>query len=143
MALLGASLGVPPTVAALPLAHPEALVLVDGAADLARLLRSETSRALGGGAPSAALAPLAAALGARLLSSLEPSRYGSTSPGTPVLLVDAESDQRYPRACVARLHATFPHAAIAEHPGGHLRPENRRQVAFIVGEVWRWLSALP
>jgi hypothetical protein len=142
VALIGASLGVPPTVAALPLARPEALALLDGAADLSRLLRSETSRALGGGPAGAALAPAAAALGARLLSSLEPARYGSSARGTPVLLVDAAREERYPRACVARLHATFPHAACATHPGGHMRPGNQREVASVVEAVWSWLDTL-
>ena len=140
--LVGASLGVPPTVVALPLARPDALVLVDGAADLKRLLRSETARALGGGVAGATLAPPVAALVARLLSSLEPSGCGRASRGIPTLLVDAERDERYPHACVARLHATFPHAALALHPGGHLRPANQRQVASVVRTTWRWLGGL-
>lgn len=142
VALLGASLGVPPTVAALSLARPDALVLVDGAADLEELLRSETARALGGGEPGATLAPPAAALAARLLSSLEPARYGGAGQGIATLLVDAERDERYPRACIERLHATFPHAALATHPGRHMRPEDLRQVISIVRTTWRWLGGL-
>jgi hypothetical protein len=138
--LLGASLGVAPVVAALPLARPDALVLVDGAADLGRLLRSETARALDGGIAGATLAPPAAAFAARLLSSIEPARYGAAARGIPVLLVDAERDERYPLACVTRLHATFPHATNAMHPGGHLDPGNQRQVTEIVEAVWRWLG---
>lgn len=139
--LLGASLGVSPAVAALPLARPDALVLVDGAADLDRLLNSETSRALGGGIAGATFAPPAAALAARLLSSLEPAGYGAAASTMPVMLVDAERDERYPLACVTRLHATFPHATRAMHPGGHLDPGNRLQVTRIVDVVWRWLGS--
>ncbi len=142
VALLGASLGAPPTVAALALTAPEALVVVDGAADLARLLRSETSRALGGGLAAAVLAPPAGALGARLLWSIEPARH-PTFPGTPVLLVDAAREERYPRECVARLHAMFPGASIGTHPQGHMQSGNRPVVAAIVDTVWRWLDALP
>jgi hypothetical protein len=141
VALLGASLGVPPTVAALPLARPDALVLVDGAADLRRLLASESSRVLGGGIAGAILAPPSGALGAMLVSALEPARYGDRAGGMPVMLIDAERDERYPRECVARLHAAFPHAEIATHPGGHLRPEHRPQITAIVEAVWRWLPA--
>jgi hypothetical protein len=142
VALLGASLGAPPTVAALPLARPDALVLVDGAADLERLLRSETARTLGGGAGAALLARPAAALGARLVSSLEPARHRAAA-ALPVLLVDAVRDERYPRECIARLHATFPHATLATHPGGHIRPEDRPQIAAIVETARRWLGGLP
>ncbi len=138
--LLGASLGVPPTVAALRLARPDALVLVDGAADLGRLLRSETARVLGGGLAGAIFAPPAAALAARLVSSLEPARHGDAARQLPVMLVDAERDERFPRSCVTRLHATFPHAVITTHPGGHIRPEDRDQVTAIVEAVWRWLG---
>lgn len=143
VSLIGASLGVPPTVAALPLAHPEALVLVDGAADLPRLLRSEISRELGRGPWAPVLAPPAAALGARLLSSLEPARYGAYARKTAVLLVDAVREERYPPACIARLHATFPHAAHARHPGGHIRPTRNPDVAATIAMVASWLDTLP
>lgn len=141
VALLGASLGAAPAAAAVSVTAPDALVLVDGAADLERLLRSEVARTLGG-APGAVLAPPAAALGARLLSSLEPARHGGAARTLPVLLVDAERDERYPRACIERLHATYPHARRATHPGAHLRPEHREQVEAIVGAASRWLAAL-
>jgi hypothetical protein len=137
--LLGASLGVPPTVAALPLVHPDALVLVDGAADLDRLLASEISHALGGGSAAAVLAPPVAALAGALVSFLEPARYGADAVGVPVMLVDAGHDERYPRACIERLHAAFPHATLATHPGGHLRPEDRDQVTAIIAAVRAWL----
>jgi hypothetical protein len=143
VALIGASLGVPPTVAALALAKPDALVLVDGAADLARLLRSEVRRQLGQNAAAGLAAGPAAALGGRLLSSLEPSRFGAQGRDVPVLLVDAAEEERYPRACVERLHATFPHATRATHPGHHIRPENEAQVASVIGQAVAWLESLP
>jgi len=140
VALLGASLGVPPTAAAASFAGADALVLVDGAADLGRLLRSEVARAVGG-AGGRALAPAAGSLGARLLAPLEPSRH--PAPALPVLLIDAEREERYPRECVTRLHEAYPHADRATHPGAHLRPEHRDEVEAIVGAAWRWLAALP
>ena len=142
VALIGASLGVPPTVAALALANVDALVLVDGAADLRRLLRSEVGNELGRGMAARALAPIAASLGARLVSPLEPAHHGSFARALPVLFVDAEDEERYPPECVARLHATFPHAVHARHPGGHIRPENAAQVASVIARAASWLDTL-
>lgn len=138
--LLGASLGVPPMAAAVPLSRPDALVLVDGAADLGPLVRRETERALGHGIVAALVAPPAGALAARLLSSLEPSRFGTAARDLPVLLLDAESETRYPPECVQRLHATFPHATRAIHRGAHMRPEDRRQLGAIIDTTWAWLK---
>ena len=139
VALVGASLGVPPAVAALPLAGADALVLVDGAADLERLLRSEAARALREGSITAKFAQASTPLVARMLEPLEPSRRDAAERDIPTLIVDAEREDRIPSACVAALHARFPHATLARHPGGHLRPEDHRQVNAIVTTVWRWL----
>jgi len=140
VALVGASLGVPPTVAALPLADADALVLVDGAADLERLLRSEVARALREGSISAKVAQASVPLAARMLAPLEPSRRDPAERDIPTLIVDAEREDRIPRACVTALHARFPHAKLAKHPGSHLRPEDRRQLSSIVTTAWRWLE---
>jgi hypothetical protein len=142
VAMLGASLGVPPTVAALRHARPDGLVLVGGAADLGRLMRAEARRALGGGPLAAGLAGVSAPVGAWLLAPLEPSRAAGPARGIPTLLVDAEDEERLPRACITRLHATFPHAARATHPGRHLRPEDRRQMDSILSTVWGWLDGV-
>lgn len=139
LAMVGASLGVPPTVAALPLVRADALVLVGGAADLGRLLRSETARALGGGPIAAGAATLAAPLGAWLLGPLEPSGVVVAARAIPTLLVDAESEERLPRACVERLHSAFPHATRALHPGAHLRPEDEHQMSVILDTAWDWM----
>lgn len=140
--LLGASLGAAPAASAASLERPDALALVDGAADLRRLLESETRNGLGRGVSAALLAPAAGAVAARLLSSLEPARHGGAARGLPVLIVDAESESRYPPACVARLHAAYPAAALATHPGPHMSPERPAQIAEIVDIVWRWLGTL-
>jgi len=57
--------------------------------------------------------------------------------------VDAEEEERYPPECVRRLRATFPHATLARHPGRHIRPEDRRQVAAVIETAANWLGALP
>jgi hypothetical protein len=142
VALVGASLGAAPTMAAMRLANPDALILIDGAADLPRLLRSEISRALGGGVAGTLLAPPAAALGGRLLWSLEPARHAEALRRTPVLLLNAAEEERYPPACVERLHSALPGATRAIHPGGHLRVRHV-QIAPVVDAIWRWVRTLP
>jgi len=142
VAMVGASLGVPPAVAAIPLVRVEALVLVDGAADLERLLQSEARRAIGEGVVAGGLAGVSASLAAWMVAPLEPSRHAGAARNIPTLLVDAEREERLPRACVARLHAIFPHATLARHPGGHLRPENREQINSTLATTWRWLDGI-
>ena len=143
VALLGASVGAPPTIATLALTRPDALVIVDGAADLGRLLASETARTLGGGAAARLVAPAAGALAARLVSSLEPARHAGEAQGIPTLLLDAQGEERLPRPCITALHAAFPAAARGTHPGRHMRPEEHAEILAIVDAAWRWLSALP
>lgn len=143
VALLGASLGTPVAVAALRLTQAEALVLVDGMADLEALFDSETRRVLPHPWLDAALAPPAASLAARLADPLEPRHHAEAAQRMPVLLVDAEAEQRYPPASVQALHAALPHAERRTHPGAHLRPEDGAQVRAIIQEVDGWLRALP
>ena len=142
VALLGASLGAPPTAVALSLERADAIVLVDGGADLDRLLRAEVSHAARGGIVGAIVGAAAGVLGARLLSSLEPARHLASARELPALLVDAEREERVPQACVERLRETFPQADRATHVGGHVRAENAQQIASLVEIVWGWLAAL-
>ncbi|MFI5371564.1 MAG: hypothetical protein ACHQ52_08405, partial [Candidatus Eisenbacteria bacterium] len=100
-------------------------------------------RALGGGKVAALLAPAAGALAARLVSSLEPERHGAEAHGIPTLVLDAASEERYPPVCVSRLHAAFPEAMRATHPGRHMRPEERGEILAIVDAAWAWLRDLP
>ena len=141
VALVGASLGVPPTVAAMREAKVDAVVLIDGAADLARLLHAEAGRALSDRKVAAAFAQACAPLAGWLLAALEPSRKWPNERAVPTLIIDAEDEERLPRACVAALHARFPHATLATHPGAHMRPENPEQMEVILRRVWQWLSA--
>lgn len=143
VAVLGASLGSPAAVAAVRLTESEALVVVDGFAGIEPLLDSEAQRALPHAWLDAALAPPLAALGARLLHALEPARHAEAAARLPVLLIDAEDEDRYPRECVRALHAAFPHAERRTHPGAHLRPEDAAQVRAIVASVDGWLRTLP
>src|SRR5262245_44552991 len=142
VALVGASLGVPPAVAAVSLVRPDGLALVGGGADLARLMRSEVERSMGGGPLAAGTAALAGPLGAWMLAPLEPSRAAQAARDLPTLLVDAEDEERFPPECIEKLHASFPHATRATHPGRHMRPEERQQMNVIMSTVWDWMGGL-
>jgi hypothetical protein len=143
VALLGASLGAPPAIAAVPEAHPDALVLVDAAADLPALFAVETRRLLGGGVSARLAAAPAGTIAGGLVGQLEPDRHAHASRALPVLVLDAAHEERYPARCVTRLHAAFPHATLARHDGAHIRPEDREQIAAIVRVASGWLEALP
>ena len=143
IALLGASLGSPIAVAALRLSQADALVLVDGMADLEALFDSELRRMLPHPWLAAVLAPPAAALAARLVDALEPLRHAVAAERMPVLLVDAEAEDRYPPRSVRALHAMLPSAERSTHPGAHLRPEDPEQVRAIIQKVDGWLRTLP
>jgi hypothetical protein len=141
VALVGASLGVPPTVAAMRQANVDALVLIDGAADLGRLLYAEAGRSLGERTFTARFAQACSPVVAWVLAPLEPSRRHPSERAIPTLIIDAEDEERLPRACVTALHQRFPHATLATHPGAHMRPENPEQMEAILRAVWDWLAA--
>lgn len=140
IALLGVSLGVPPATAALAISNvPDALVLVDGAADLGRVLAQGLERE--GVAPRLA-APLGA-LGGRLLRPLEPWHHRRAAARLPVLLVNSRADELLPRAAVERLHAALPHAEVRWRDGVHIRPEQGARIAALADAIRRWLERLP
>ncbi len=140
IALLGASLGVPPAVAALELSsRPRALVLLHGGADLRSMLEHALRRA---GEPTIP-AGAAAALGARLLQPLEPSLHASLARSMPVLVVNARGDEQIPPRSIAALHAALPAAEIRWESGAHMRPGDRNVIAGTAAEVATWLAALP
>jgi dienelactone hydrolase len=139
LALLGASLGAPPTLAALRLSgSPDALVLVDGFADLGAALRHGLVRE---GCPRPLAAPLAA-LGARLLDPLEPARHAHAIE-VPVLAFGATRDERLPRASVERLHTLLPGAALRWRADTHVLPERRDLIATLARSAAAWLDSLP
>ncbi len=140
IALLGASLGAPPALAALRLTpRPAALVLVDGAADLRALMAAGLARL---GVPSPLASPLAA-LGARFVRPLEPSLHLRAAARLPVLLVNSEQDELLPARAVRELHAGLPRADTLWRPGAHVRPGQAREIAAMTAEVTAWLLARP
>ncbi len=140
VAILGASLGVPPALAAVRLTrHLDALVLVDGAADLDDLLRAALERV----PVSPVLAVPMAALAARLIRPLEPALNAPAAARLPVLLMNSEHDELMPAADVRRLHACLPWAEVRWRPGRHVRPHRGRTIEELTGEALAWLSARP
>lgn len=140
IALLGASLGVPPAVAALRLAspRPRACVLLHGGADLRVMLQQAIVRQTGSGR----LAPVGASLGARLLHPLEPALHAGAAGDLPVLLWSAHGDEKFPEASVRALHMALPHAEVRWETGVHMRPAPE-VLAPYAREVEAWLASLP
>lgn len=135
--LLGASLGVPPAVAALRLAPPpEALVLVDGGADLQRLLASGLRRE---GCP-AILGRVLAAFAARLIHPLEPALHAGAAGDLRVLLINSEDDRMIPPGSIAALRASFPQAEVRARRDQHLDPKRAESIAALTAEVLAWLE---
>ena len=140
VALLGASLGVPPAVAALQLTRePDALVLVDGAADLERLLDAGLCRE---GCPRPLAGPLAS-LANRMVLPLEPALNARAAGGRRVLLINAAHDQLLPRRAIERLHAAFTGAEIRWRAGAHIDARQRSTTAATAREVEDWLERAP
>lgn len=139
IAVLGASLGVPPALGATRLTrNARAVILVDGAADLRGLLDHQLRRA---SVPRVACAPLAA-LGAWLARPLEPELHGPALADRPVLLFNARSDERLPASCTARLHACLPEAEIRWRDAPHIRTGQVETIASLTRESAAWLAGL-
>ncbi len=133
---VGVSLGVPVAVAALRVGpRPAALVLVDGAADLAAMIARGLERE---GTPAWLAAPLAR-LGARLIRPLEPSLHGDAGRGLRVLMINSRDDERLPRRAIERLHTAFPGAEVRWREGGHVRPSRRETLKAVAYEICAWL----
>lgn len=136
--VVGASLGVPPAVAALRLtAKPRACALVHGAADLRAMLRY----AVGKHVPQP-LAALAAALAARWIRPLEPRLHADALRGVPFLIVNATDDDKLPRQAIEALHGAFPWATVQWMGGRHMRPTRGATIEALAHEIMAWLDGI-
>jgi len=136
--LVGASLGVPPALAALRLTTvPAAVVLVDGGADLEMAIRAGLEREHW----VSAAAALSAAGAMQWLWPLEPLLNAPAAARLPVLLMNSESDERVPRASILKLQASLPHATLRWRSGPHIRPSQKDVFARLTREVDAWLRA--
>jgi hypothetical protein len=134
--LVGASLGVAPALAALRLTSaPDALVLMDGGADIELMIRAALEHE-GWPGPAAA----ASAAGAyQWLWPLEPTLNAPLAARLPVLLLNTTSDQRIPRASIDKLRASLPHAEVRWRSGPHIQPSQRDVIEHITRDVLAWL----
>lgn len=138
--LVGASLGVPPAVAALRLTHvPEALVLVDGAAHLAPVLDATLRR---DGVPRP-WSTILAAIAYRLGRPLEPALHGDAADSVRILIMSARDDELIPRPSIRALQETFPGAEVHWFAGIHMQPDRADLIDERIREAVEWLDQAP
>jgi hypothetical protein len=134
--LVGASLGVAPALAALRLTGvPDALVLVDGGADIEHMIQA----ALVNEGWLSAAAAVSAAGAYQWLWPLEPTLNAPAAARLPVLLLNSSSDQRIPRESIEKLQASLPHATVRWRSGPHIEPTQKDVFARLVRDVNGWL----
>jgi hypothetical protein len=139
IALVGASLGVPSTVAALELTSaPAACALLYGGADIKTWLSHALTR---NGSPDS-LAPVIAKYAVAFVRPLEPALHkaGAT---LRMLIVNARCDQFVPLAVAQALHRAFPKAAVRWKEGPHLDGRPGPIVDDLAAEVEAWLEGSP
>lgn len=137
VALVGASLGVPPAVAALRLTTtPRALVLIDGGAGLSAMFRHLLERARW---PAVLAAPVGA-LAARLVRPLEPALHAGATRGVRVLVINGDRDEMLPPGASRLLHASCPGAEVRWRRDTHLRPRRLDVIAATAREADAWLK---
>ena len=137
--LVGASLGAPPALAALRFTSaPDAVVLVDGGADLERMIRAGLEREGWMSGP----ASVAAAGAWQWIWPMEPTLNLDGAARLPVLLMNSTNDDRVPRESVTKLHASLPHATVRWRTDKHLRPSQLDVIARLSREVDAWLHAI-
>ncbi len=140
IALLGASLGSAPAIAAARLVPDSVAILVlDGGADLRHLLRHE----LGRQRVNARVAGPAARFAAWLVGPLEPRRHAEALRGHRVLFLNARRDERLPEGSAGRLHALFPGARVVWRDAPHVRPGQVEEIAGIAARAVEWLEEAP
>lgn len=139
IALLGVSLGVPPSVAAMRLTDsPRALALLDGAARIDLILQQD----IRGWIDADWLSRPLAAVGYRLVMALEPLRNAEACADTPTLLINAENDERLPIESVRALHEALPHAESRWRSDIHVNPGRPEAIAELAVYVNGWLLTL-
>lgn len=136
--LVGASLGAPPALAALRFTGvPDALVLVDGGADLEMLIGSALEREGWAKGP----ASLSAAGAFQWIWPLEPMLNAKAAAKIPVLCLNGANDERVPRASAVKLHESLPHATVRWRSGTHINPIQREVIGRMARDVETWLRA--
>jgi dienelactone hydrolase len=139
IALVGASLGVPSTVAALELTSaPAACALLYGGADIG----TWTSHALTRYGIPDPLAPVIAKYAVAFVRPLEPALHKAAA-SLRMLIVNARCDQFVPLAVAQALHRAFPQAAVRWKEGPHLDGRPGPIIDDLAAEVEAWLERSP
>jgi dienelactone hydrolase len=139
IALVGASLGVPSTVAALALTDaPAACALLYGGADIETWMSHALTRY---GSPDP-LAPVIAKGAVAFVRPLEPALH-RTEAKVRMLIVSGRSDQFVPLAVAQALHRTFPQATVRWKEGQHLDGRRGPMIDDLAAEVEAWLEGSP
>ncbi len=142
--LIGASLGVPPALAALRLTNkPRAVVILFGSAKLGEMFELGLRREIRPGWLGALLAPPLAVLCERQVHSLEPLLHADELNRLPALMICVDNDEFLPRGGVEALRRAIPHATRVELGGSHLRAHDRAGADSLSGRVAAWLEKLP
>jgi hypothetical protein len=137
IALVGASLGVPSTVAALELTYaPAACVLLYGGADIEAWMSHALTRS---GSPDR-LAPVIAKYAVHFVRPLEPVLHRAEAK-LRMLIVNARCDQFVPLAVAQALHRAFPQAAVRWKEGQHLDGRPGPVIDDLAAEVEAWLES--
>src|SRR5262245_14978649 len=136
IALVGASLGVPSTVAALELTYaPAACALLYGGADIETWMSHALTRY---GSPER-VARLVAKYAVAFVRPLEPVLHRAEAK-LRMLIVNARCDRFVPLAVAQALHRTFPQAAVRWKDGPHLDGRPGPLVDDLAAEVEVWLE---
>jgi dienelactone hydrolase len=139
IALVGASLGVPSTVAALELTYaPAACALLYGGADIETWMSHALTRY---GSPGP-LAPVIAKYAVAFVRPLEPALH-RTEAKLRMLIVNARYDQFVPLPVAQALHRAFPHATVRWREGQHLDGRPGPIIDDLAAEVEAWLEGSP
>jgi hypothetical protein len=140
IALIGASLGVPSTVAALELTNaPAACALVYGGADIEAWMSHELPRHIW----PKALAPLLASIFFDFVRPLEPSLHREAAVRARFLILNARDDQFVPTEVTEALRRALPHATVRWKDGRHISSRRNAQLDGIAAEVEAWLESRP
>jgi predicted alpha/beta hydrolase family esterase len=138
IAIVGASLGVPITIASLELTSvPAACALIYGGADI----KAWMSHALAHHGTPARLAALVARLAFTFVRPLEPALHKAAAAKLRLLIMNARNDQFVPPAVAEALHRAFPEALVRWKEGRHLGGGSSRMIDDLAAEIEVWLGS--
>jgi pimeloyl-ACP methyl ester carboxylesterase len=140
IALLGVSLGVPPSVSALRFApEADAVVLLHGGAAINELM----ARSLEREHVPPSIARVAGNIGASFIAPIEPLRHADALRDVPALLINSTTDDIVPEAAARKLHALFPHRESRWGEGPHIRKFRTALIDSLSREMLVWLETGP